>query len=150
MLTLDHWIVCRAFLPSLSPSLFPHFLISSSFPPHFLLISSFPHSRHSQAYDFERKEIWWVMLCNHHGQDKQIRALEKVTGQGRVEEKKLMFQAPGPGQYEFELHLKCDSYMGLDQAALVSFTVHSRDILPEYEMRHQHQHVNQHVVTFFY
>lgn len=94
---------------------------------------------YSQASDFEKKEIWWILVGNVHGNDRPLLNIAKVTGQGREEEEKIQFLAPAPGKYEFEILIKSDSYMGLDQKQVMPFEVKSRDILPEYVVHEEDQ-----------
>eukprot|EP00743_Colponemidia_sp_Colp-15_P003355 GILK01003627.1.p1 GENE.GILK01003627.1~~GILK01003627.1.p1 ORF type:complete len:673 (-),score=156.53 GILK01003627.1:209-2227(-) len=76
---------------------------------------------HAPFFPHLKREIWWVLLGDATGQ--KLITLAKVKNQGRVVEEKLMFQAPPAGQYQFELFVKCDSYLGLDQRFTVKLNV---------------------------
>ena len=87
---------------------------------------------YSQAIEFEKKEVWWVICANKNGNDKPLIDMKKVTGQGKEEEAVIQFMAPPPGKYEFEILVKSDSYIGLDQSHILPFQVHGKDKLPEF------------------
>ena len=46
----------------------------------------------------------------------------------------IKFLAPRVGSYEFDLHVKSNAYMGLDQTAKVSLTTMDNSVLPEYKV----------------
>jgi translocation protein SEC63 len=88
-------------------------------------------------------EGWWLILLERpkgsEGKGKGVPAeplihnIEKVSETTRTFKFDLKFMAPEEaGSYEYELHVLCDSYMGLDQVIPIPFTVSPASELPEY------------------
>lgn len=75
------------------------------------------------------KESWHAILANR---DQKIICLEKVTDQGRTFTAELRFMVQRQGQYAYEVHLKSDNYVGLDQIFPVKFTVLPASTRPAY------------------
>jgi len=87
-------------------------------------------SVHAPKFPLTKQENWWAVLGDRAGE--RILGLEKISGRGRVIQSQIKFLASRAGQYTFELHLKSDCYLGLDQNHLVKFTVIPSSDLPEY------------------
>ena len=61
-------------------------------------------------------------------------SIDKVGDSDRVVEHKIKFLAPRVGYYEFDLHVKSNAYMGLDQSCKVTVTTLDNSVLPEYKV----------------
>lgn len=94
-------------------------------------------------------ESWWLILSDKHvekeGKQKSelektmkskevaIHAIEKVSEQTRVVKHDLKFMAPqAAGEYDLELRVVCDSYIGLDVTIPIKLVVKPASELPEY------------------
>jgi len=86
---------------------------------------------HAPRFPFPRQEAWWVCLGTQQG---KIINIEKVSSTGKVVEHKIKFLAPRVGTYEFDLHVKSNAYIGLDQKQKVSLTTLDNSVLPEYKI----------------
>lgn len=89
------------------------------------------------------RESWWFVLADRPKADPRnpnavapqprIHTAEKNSSQKRVMTHNLHFQAPPvAGSYTMDLHVLCDSYMGLDEEIEVKFDVLPASELPEY------------------
>ena len=98
---------------------------------------------HAPLFPKTIRESWWLILTDKV--DKElvrkgasgevtIHAIEKLSDQSRVVNHELRFMAPQrAGDYEMELHVYSDCYMGLDETIPINFTVSPAAELPEYE-----------------
>jgi translocation protein SEC63 len=86
---------------------------------------------HAPYFPFPRQEAWWICLGTNDG---KIINIEKVTKSGKVIEHNIKFLAPRVGTYDFDLYIKSNSYMGLDQKQKVSLTTLDNSVLPEYKV----------------
>mmetsp|Transcript_16615 Transcript_16615/g.24550 ORF Transcript_16615/g.24550 Transcript_16615/m.24550 type:complete len:639 (+) Transcript_16615:146-2062(+) len=86
---------------------------------------------HAPRFPYPRQEAWWVCLGTKEG---KIINIEKVTSTGKVVEHKIKFLAPRVGTYEFDLHVKSNAYIGLDEKQTVSLTTLDNSVLPEYKI----------------
>jgi len=86
---------------------------------------------HAPRFPFPRQEAWWVCLGTKEG---KIINIEKVTSTKSIVEHKIKFLAPRVGTYEFDLHVKSNAYIGLDQKQSVSLTTLDNSVLPEYKI----------------
>lgn len=86
---------------------------------------------HAPYFPFPRQEAWWICLGTKDG---KIINIEKVTKSGKVIQHNIKFLAPPVGTYEFDLYIKSNSYMGLDQKQKVSLTTLDNSVLPEYKV----------------
>jgi translocation protein SEC63 len=88
------------------------------------------------------RENWWVVLTDRpnkpEGDPKRtlanlnVHAFEKVSDQGRKVVHEVRFMAPQrAGEYEMELQILSDCYLGLDHVVAVPFTVLPASQLPE-------------------
>ncbi|CAM9265206.1 unnamed protein product [Ectocarpus fasciculatus] len=88
------------------------------------------------------REGWWFVLSDRPKADprapsaavqSRIHTAEKNNSQKRVVVHNLHFQAPpAAGTYTMDLHVLCDSYVGLDEDFEVKFDVLPAADLPEY------------------
>lgn len=86
------------------------------------------------------QENWWLVLTDKapvdgkKQEDVHIYAFEKVSDQGRTFTHEVRFMAPPKvGNYEMQLMVLSDCYIGLDQTIPINFAVHSASLLPEYQ-----------------
>jgi len=87
------------------------------------------------------RESWWIVLSDKpfpdssakKGGEVNIHAFEKVTEQTREVVHEVRFMAPQrAGEYEMQLLILSDCYLGLDQTHAISFSVRPASELPEY------------------
>lgn len=86
---------------------------------------------HAPRFPFPRREAWWVALGTKEG---KIISIEKVTSPDKVVDHKIRFLAPRKGQYEFELHVMSNAYIGFDHTENVALTTNDASALPEYKV----------------
>jgi len=86
---------------------------------------------HAPRFPFPRLEAWWVALGTREG---KIISIDKVTSPNKVVEHKIKFLAPRKGQYEFNLHVLSNAYVGFDHTESVELTTHDASALPEYKV----------------
>jgi translocation protein SEC63 len=86
---------------------------------------------HAPRFPYPKQEAWWVILGTKEG---KIISIEKVANPNKVVEHQIKFLAPRQGQYEFDLYVKSNAYMGLDQKSSVSLTTLDASVLPEYKV----------------
>jgi len=86
---------------------------------------------HAPHFPYPRKEAWWVILGTKEG---KIISIEKVTDNKRIFEHSIKFLAPRKGQYEFELIVKSNAYVGLDKKMKVELETLDSSVLPEYKI----------------
>ena len=98
---------------------------------------------HAPLFPKTIRESWWLILTDKvdresvrkgASEEVTIHAIEKISDQSRVVSHELRFMAPQrAGDYEMELHVYSDCYMGLDQTIPINFSVSPAGDLPEYE-----------------
>mmetsp|Transcript_6959 Transcript_6959/g.12611 ORF Transcript_6959/g.12611 Transcript_6959/m.12611 type:complete len:644 (+) Transcript_6959:177-2108(+) len=86
---------------------------------------------HAPQFPFPRLEAWWVALGTKEG---KIISIDKVTSPNRVVEHNIKFLAPRKGQYEFNLHVLSNAYIGFDHTESVELTTQDASALPEYKV----------------
>merc|ERR1719232_1103577 len=86
---------------------------------------------HAPRFPYPRREAWWVALGTKEG---KIISIDKVTDPSRVAEHKIKFLAPRKGQYEFDLHVLSNAYVGFDHSEAVGLTTLDASALPEYKV----------------
>jgi len=86
---------------------------------------------HAPLFPFPKQEAWWVILGTAEG---KIISIEKVTDPARVVNHNIKFLAPRTGGYEFDLFVKSNAYLGLDQQLKVNLTTLDNSALPEYKI----------------
>lgn len=86
---------------------------------------------HAPRFPFPKQEAWWFGLGTREG---KIISIDKVPNPGRVVIHKIKFLAPRQGEYEFDLYVKSNAYVGLDQKHKVQLTVLDSSVLPEYKV----------------
>ena len=98
---------------------------------------------HAPFFPKTLRESWWVVLTDKPpagkrggpgAHDVNIHAFERVVNQERDFKHELRFLAPQrAGDYEMELQIFSDCYMGLDQSSTIRFSVKPASELPEYQ-----------------
>lgn len=86
---------------------------------------------HAPRFPFPRREAWWVALGTKEG---KIISIDKVTSDARVVTHKIKFLAPRAGNYEFDLHVLSNAYVGFDHEECVELTTKDASALPEYKV----------------
>jgi translocation protein SEC63 len=87
---------------------------------------------HSPYFPFPKQEAFWVIL----GQMKEgkILSIDKVTNPNQKVVHKIRFMAPPVGSYEFDLLIKSNAYVGIDQKLKVEMVTLDNSVLPEYKV----------------
>ena len=86
---------------------------------------------HAPRFPFPKREAWWIALGTKEG---KIISIDKVTSPNKVVEHKIKFLAPRKGQYEFDLHVLSNAYIGFDHSDSVELTTLDASALPEYKI----------------
>jgi translocation protein SEC63 len=86
---------------------------------------------HAPHFPYPKQEAWWIILGTKEG---KIINIEKVPNPSRVFEHNIKFLAPRVGDYEFDLYIKSNAYVGLDQKQKVNLTTLDNSVLPEYKV----------------
>lgn len=86
---------------------------------------------HAPHFPYPKQEAWWIILGTKEG---KIINIEKVPNPNRVFEHNIKFLAPRVGDYEFDLYIKSNAYVGLDQKQKVNLTTLDNSVLPEYKI----------------
>merc|ERR1711971_876092 len=86
---------------------------------------------HAPKFPFPKQEAWWVALGTKEG---KIISIEKVKDPDRVVKHKIKFLAPRRGEYVFDLVVKSNAYVGLDQKHKVKLTTKDPSTLPAYKI----------------
>jgi len=86
---------------------------------------------HAPYFPFPKQEAWWIALGTKDG--KAI-SIEKVAKPEKKFTHNVKFLAPRPGNYNFDLHILSNAYIGLDQKKTIELTTHDASSLPEYKV----------------
>lgn len=86
---------------------------------------------HAPYFPFPKQEAWWILLGTKEG---KIIHIEKVVDPSRVVHHNIKFLAPRVGDYEFELFVKSNAYVGLDQSSKIKLTTLDNSVLPEFKI----------------
>eukprot|EP00934_Nitzschia_sp_Nitz4_P008492 Nitzschia sp. Nitz4//scaffold16_size188269//73139//75504//NITZ4_001791-RA/size188269-processed-gene-0.14-mRNA-1//1//CDS//3329538517//8482//frame0 len=84
---------------------------------------------HAPHFPYPKQEAWWIILGTKEG---KIINIEKVGSPDRVIEHNIKFLAPRVGHYDFDLFVKSNAYIGLDQTTKVELDTLDNSALPEY------------------
>jgi translocation protein SEC63 len=87
---------------------------------------------HAPFFPFPKMEAWWVILGQLKG-GKTI-SIEKVGSSARKVVHQIKFLAPPKGEYEFDLLILPNGYIGCDQTVKVKMAVLDSSVLPEYKV----------------
>merc|ERR1712021_74227 len=86
---------------------------------------------HAPRFPYPKQEAWWIIMGTREG---KIVHIEKVGNPSRIFKHEIKFLAPRVGHYEFDLYVKSNAYVGLDQKHNVSLTTLDNSTLPEYKI----------------
>uniref|UniRef100_A0A673UXC7 SEC63 homolog, protein translocation regulator n=1 Tax=Suricata suricatta TaxID=37032 RepID=A0A673UXC7_SURSU len=93
--------------------------------------SKITHPVYSLYFPEEKQEWWWLYIADRKEQT-LISMPYHVCTLKDTEEVELKFPAPGkPGNYQYTVFLRSDSYMGLDQIKPLKLEVHEAKPVPE-------------------
>ncbi|XP_007423415.1 translocation protein SEC63 homolog [Python bivittatus] len=93
--------------------------------------SKITHPVYSLYFPEEKQEWWWLYIADRKEQT-LISMPYHVCTLKEQEEVELKFPAPGkPGNYQYTVYLRSDSYMGLDQIKPLKLEVHEAKPVPE-------------------
>ncbi|XP_068933204.1 translocation protein SEC63 homolog isoform X2 [Petaurus breviceps papuanus] len=93
--------------------------------------SKITHPVYSLYFPEEKQEWWWLYIADRKEQT-LISMPYHVCTLKDMEEVELKFPAPGkPGNYQYTVYLRSDSYMGLDQIKPLKLEVHEAKPVPE-------------------
>ncbi|KAM4694567.1 translocation protein SEC63 homolog [Discoglossus pictus] len=93
--------------------------------------SKITHPAYSLYFPEEKQEWWWIYIADRKDQTLISMPYHVCTLKDR-EEVELKFPAPSkPGNYQYTLFLRSDSYMGLDQIKPLKLEVHEAKPVPE-------------------
>jgi translocation protein SEC63 len=86
---------------------------------------------HAPQFPFPKAEAWWIALGTKEG---KIISIEKVGNPDSIFDHHIKFLAPRVGDYEFDLIVMSNAYIGLDQKHKVKLTTLDNSVLPEYKI----------------
>jgi translocation protein SEC63 len=86
---------------------------------------------HAPHFPYPKQEAWWIILGTKEG---KIINIEKIPNPNRTFEHNIKFLAPRVGEYEFDLYVKSNAYVGLDHQQKVNLTTLDNSVLPEYKV----------------
>uniref|UniRef100_A0A8C3FFN3 SEC63 homolog, protein translocation regulator n=1 Tax=Chrysemys picta bellii TaxID=8478 RepID=A0A8C3FFN3_CHRPI len=93
--------------------------------------SKITHPVYSLYFPEEKQEWWWLYIADRKDQTLVSMPYHVCTLKDR-EEVELKFPAPGkPGNYQYTVYLRSDSFMGLDQVKPLKLEVHEAKPVPE-------------------
>ncbi|XP_063773143.1 translocation protein SEC63 homolog [Pseudophryne corroboree] len=93
--------------------------------------SKITHPVYSLYFPEEKQEWWWIYIADRKDQTLISMPYHVCTLKDQ-EEVELKFPAPSkPGNYQYTLFLRSDSYMGLDQIKPLKLEVHEAKPIPE-------------------
>nr|XP_006123304.2 translocation protein SEC63 homolog [Pelodiscus sinensis] len=93
--------------------------------------SKITHPVYSLYFPEEKQEWWWLYIADRKDQTLISMPYHVCTLKDR-EEVELKFPAPSkPGNYQYTLYLRSDSFMGLDQVKPLKLEVHEAKPVPE-------------------
>jgi translocation protein SEC63 len=83
-------------------------------------------------FPYPKKDAFWVIL----GQKEQgkIISIEKIGDPRKVVTHRIKFMAPPVGKYEFDLLVKSNAYVGMDELSKVHLETKDNSALPEYKV----------------
>jgi translocation protein SEC63 len=87
---------------------------------------------HAPKFPFPKREAFWIIL----GQLKEgkIISIEKVLNPNKNVVHQIKFMAPPKGTYHFDLVVKSDGYVGIDETHRVEMVTLDSSSLPEYKV----------------
>jgi translocation protein SEC63 len=86
---------------------------------------------HAPHFPFPKQEAWWIILGTKQG---KIISIEKVANPKREFTHDIKFLAPAQGEYNFDLHVLSNAYIGVDKKDEVELVTLDNAALPEYKV----------------
>lgn len=86
---------------------------------------------HAPLFPYPKQTAWWIILGTKEG---KIINCEKVAANKKTVHHLIKFLAPRQGEYNFDLYVKSNAYIGCDQKSSVTLTTLDNSILPEYKI----------------
>lgn len=86
---------------------------------------------HAPFFPYPKPTAWWVILGTKEG---KIINIEKVNATSKTITHDIKFLAPRQGEYNFDLWIKSNAYIGCDQKQSVKLTTLDNSVLPEYKI----------------
>ena len=87
---------------------------------------------HAPHFPFPKQEAFWIILGQM--KDGKIISFDKVTTPTRVVKHQIKFMAPPVGKYEFDLLVKSNAYVGMDETHKVTLETQDNSVLPVYKI----------------
>lgn len=87
---------------------------------------------HAPHFPFPKQEAFWIIL----GQMKEgkIISIDKIGNSNKKVVHNIKFMAPPVGTYEFDLLVKSNAYVGMDESVRVTLETKDNSVLPEYKV----------------
>ena len=85
---------------------------------------------HAPHFPYPKQEAWWILGTK----EGKIINIEKIPNPNRTFAHNIKFLAPRVGQDEFDLYVKSNACVGLDQQHKVNLTTLDNSVLPEYKV----------------
>jgi len=82
---------------------------------------------HAPRFPYPKMEAWWIVLGTKEG---KIISIEKVHDPKKFVRHKIKFLAPRLGEYDFELFVLSNAYIGLDQKLKIRMMTLDNSDLP--------------------
>lgn len=86
---------------------------------------------HAPLFPYPKQTAWWIILGTKEG---KIINIEKVSATNKTITHSIKFLAPRQGEYNFDLWVKSNAYIGCDQKHSVKLTTLDNSALPEYKV----------------
>jgi len=86
---------------------------------------------HAPLFPYPKQTAWWVILGTKEG---KIINIEKINATEKEVSHSIKFLAPRVGEYNFDLWVKSNAYIGCDFKGTVSLTTLDNSALPEYKV----------------
>lgn len=86
---------------------------------------------HAPHFPFPKQEAFWIIL-GQVGQGKII-SIDKIVNPNKKVVHNIKFLAPPTGTYEFDLLVKSNAYLGMDETLKVHLETKDNSVLPEYK-----------------
>ncbi|GMI29830.1 hypothetical protein TeGR_g14736, partial [Tetraparma gracilis] len=85
---------------------------------------------HAPFFPIAKQESWWVILAT---KDSKIVNIQKVTKKEKKFSHDIKFMAPPKGEYDMDVYVMSNAYVGIDNVLPVNFTVLDPELLPVFK-----------------